>query len=155
MLNFDVAGKRILEVGCGTALTSLLLNKQLQDITATDYHPDAEGMLQRNAALNGDREIPFERIGWADDGSKLGLFDLIVGSDILYEQDNVQLLAEFIEAHAQPACEVVIVDPSRGQAGRFSRQMKTYGFGCSERPLTPDEQIGEPFTGRILQYQRA
>ncbi|MER2164740.1 MAG: histidine kinase, partial [Psychrobacter alimentarius] len=36
MLNYDIAGKRILEVGCGMALSSLLLNHRHADITATD-----------------------------------------------------------------------------------------------------------------------
>jgi len=35
--NYDIGTKRVLEIGCGTALSSLLLNKQHVDITATDY----------------------------------------------------------------------------------------------------------------------
>ena len=38
MNNYDIGEKRVLEVGCGTALSSLLLNKKNVDITATDYH---------------------------------------------------------------------------------------------------------------------
>lgn len=36
----EFAGKRILEVGCGLALASLLLNHRKADITVTDYHPE-------------------------------------------------------------------------------------------------------------------
>ncbi|HCI30425.1 MAG TPA: histidine kinase, partial [Psychrobacter sp.] len=39
MLDYDIKDKRILEVGCGMALSSLLLNHRQADITATDYHP--------------------------------------------------------------------------------------------------------------------
>lgn len=37
MNDYQTGSKRILEVGCGMALSSLLLNKQSADITATDY----------------------------------------------------------------------------------------------------------------------
>ena len=157
MLDFDMAGKRILEVGCGTALSSLLLNKLHQNITATDHHPDAEAMLQRNVALNGDATIPYQRTGWEDDDNTLGLFDLIIGSDLLYESDNVNILASFIDTHAMPNSEVVIVDPGRGQAARFSKQMAGYGFDCEQSLVSGDAGAGagEDYRGRILQYQRA
>ena len=154
MFDFDMAGKRILEVGCGTALSSLLLNKLHQDITATDHHPDAEAMLQRNVALNGDTAIPYLRTGWEDDDTSLGLFDLIIGSDVLYESDNLNTLARFIDTHATPHSEVVIVDPGRGQVGRFSKHMAGYGYACEQSPVCGDAGIGEDYRGRILQYQR-
>ncbi len=81
--SYDTGGKRILEVGCGMALSSLLLNKQSADITATDYHPEVDKFLQRNALLNEDSAIAFELVNWADTSDDLGLFDLIIGSDIL------------------------------------------------------------------------
>lgn len=155
MLDFDVEGKRILELGCGTALASLLLNKQKQDITATDYHPDVEALLERNAQLNGDPNIPFRQASWEDGVSELGRFDLIIGSDVLYEDENVQPLAGFIDAHARPSCEVVIVDPGRGQVGRFSRQMTARGYDCEQHQVTGNSQIGEAYRGRILCYRRA
>src|SRR5680860_342426 len=45
MLNYPIEGKRILEIGCGMALSSLLLNARQADITATDYHPEVEHFL--------------------------------------------------------------------------------------------------------------
>ena len=155
MLGFEKEGKRILEVGCGTALTSLLLNKLNFDITATDYHPSASSMLERNVALNGDKAIPFERTGWKDEDSTLGRFDLIIGSDLLYEQDNVQLLAAFIQAHALPRCEVVLVDPGRGLVGRFNKKMDALGYALNKQYVTGDEHIGQNYRGQILQYRRS
>ena len=98
--NYDIGTKRVLEIGCGTALSSLLLNKQHVDITATDYHPEVETFLNRNSLLNGDTVIPFERTGWADNNDSLGYFDLIIGSDLLYEDEHIELLSDFIQAHS-------------------------------------------------------
>ena len=80
MYEYEVDGLRILEVGCGIALASLVLNHRCADITATDYHPEAGRFLRENASLNKGRIIPFVRTAWADAGSDLGTFDLIIGS---------------------------------------------------------------------------
>ena len=42
MVEFDIAGKRILEIGCGLGLSSLVLQRRRADITASDHHPLVE-----------------------------------------------------------------------------------------------------------------
>lgn len=154
MSEFAVAGKRILEVGCGIALSSLVLNQREADITATDYHPEVAGFLAENVRLNQGREIPFVRTGWADEDSGLGKFDLIIGSDLLYESEHAQLLSAFIDQHARPACEVVIVDPGRGRHARFSKLMVQLGYSHSQsKPLDAD-YLTRPFRGQVLRYRR-
>lgn len=64
MLDYHVQGKRILEVGCGIGLASIVLNKRAADITATDHHPETEQLLVYNIGLNGGEAIPFVRTGW-------------------------------------------------------------------------------------------
>ncbi|RJX27517.1 MAG: histidine kinase [Desulfurivibrio sp.] len=154
MLDFEVAGKRILEVGCGIALASLVLNHRQADITATDYHPEAGPFLLENIRLNKGRAIPFVRTGWADEDCGLGDFDLIIGSDLLYERGQVELLAGFINQYARPHCEVIIVDPGRGQHARFSKVM--VGLGYEHRQHKPEhaDYLTEPFRGQILCYNR-
>jgi len=39
MCSFDIAGKRILELGCGLGLSSLVLQRRHADVTASDHHP--------------------------------------------------------------------------------------------------------------------
>ena len=90
MSRIDIKGKRILEVGCGVGLASLILNHRKAEITATDYHPEAEQLLLSNTGLNDDADIPFQRVGWDDSASELGQYDLIIGSDLLYEQKHAE-----------------------------------------------------------------
>ena len=59
MVDFEINGKRILELGCGMALSSLLINRRGGNITATDYHPQAGIFLKKNTELNEDADIPF------------------------------------------------------------------------------------------------
>ncbi len=155
MQDYLTEGKRILEIGCGIALSSLLLNEREDDITATDYHPEVESFLQRNTQLNNGSCIAYERVDWANDQSQLGQFDLIIGSDLLYEDQHIPLLADFIQAHARPACDVIIVDPGRGRKNKFSLQMSGHGFtGNHTKPTQPD-YLDTLFKGHILTYSRA
>lgn len=152
--DYDVAGKRVLEVGCGIGLSSLVLNKQQADITATDYHPEAQGFLNRNTLLNGDADINFERLDWANLDGKFGLFDLIIGSDILYEDQHIEQLAQFVVRHANLACEVVIIDPGRGRKNKLFKRMADFGFVASQiKPETAD-CLEEDFKGYILRMVR-
>ena len=131
MSDFAINDKRILEIGCGIGLTSLMLNQRDADITATDYHPEVEGFLEQNVALNKGEAIPFVRTGWADELTELGEFDLILGSDLLYEDEHADLLSRFINQHAKADCEVIIVDPGRGRHARFSKMMVKLGYNTS------------------------
>ena len=154
MADYDIAGKRILEVGCGIGLASLVLSSRQADVTATDYHPEAQNFLEENVRLNGGRPIPFVRTAWANQCPELGTFDLIIGSDLLYEPEKVELLSNFIDQHAAPHCEVLIVDPGRGLQMQFSARMEQRGYTSSY--ITPEktDYLLNPFRGRILRYCR-
>lgn len=154
MADFDIVDKRILEVGCGMGLSSLLLNKRNADITATDYHPEAGNFLQTNASLNDCQKIPFLRTNWADENDGLGHFDVLIGADILYEKEHVVLLANFINRHASPTCEVLIIDPGRGFHSAFCKLMVKHGFVFSLLPNDSGLTI-KSYKGQITQFLRA
>ncbi len=154
LYDFNTDNKRVLEVGCGLALSSLLLNKRCEDITATDYHPEVGTFLKRNALLNNDPEIPFERVDWADTTDNLGEFDLIIGSDVLYEDDHVELLARFIEAHACEKCQIIIVDPSRGRKTKFIKKLELFGFKTSIEKVEKSPGVPDNYKGSLLSFTR-
>lgn len=158
MVDFDVAGRRVLEVGCGIGLASLLLNKRGSDITATDYHPEAAGFLAVNVDLNDGAAIPFVRTGWHEEDaavSGLGRYDLIIASDVLYERGHASLLSAFIDRHAHRGCEVVLLDPGRGSANRFTRLMTARGYTHSQAAAHLGDDPDAPYRGQQLRYRRA
>ncbi|XOV86010.1 MAG: class I SAM-dependent methyltransferase [Pseudomonadota bacterium] len=134
MLGENTVGKRILEVGCGIGLASLLLNSRGADISAMDYHPAAETFLDRNVELNDGDRIPFLRANWENPDTAMGTFDLIIGSDLLYEDEHAADLARFIARHAAPGARVILIDPGRGQRGRFASELLQQGFSRLEGP---------------------
>lgn len=153
MNRFPIEGLRILEVGCGLGFASLVLQKRGADITASDNHPLAEEFLQHNAELNGLRRIKYLDAPWTAMNPQLGDFDLLIGSDLLYERDHPAMLADFLQRHARPSARVVIAEPGRGYRSQFSKRMAEQGYTRSERLFRIDErEIGGK--GRILNFVR-
>jgi predicted nicotinamide N-methyase len=156
MSRFPITGKSILELGCGIALTSLVLSRRGADITACDHHPLAEAFLQHNVALNALPALPFRTAPWLGPNPLLRRYDLIVGSDLLYERDHAELLAGFISQHAQPASQVLIADPGRGYVSPFSARMADLGYVRSAKPLLMTNSLGMPDSrGQLFGFLRS
>lgn len=154
MSKTDIANRRILEVGCGLGLSSLVLQRRGADITASDHHPLAEPFLDYNAALNQLSPIAYHDLPWEQPAPELGRFDLIIGSDILYERDHAETLARLIKRHALPRSEVIITCPGRRYRGRFSRALKAQGYSLTEKrkPFAVGE--ASPVLGFLLRFSR-
>lgn len=160
-----VDGESILEIGCGLALASLVCHRRGALVTASDCHPLTGTFLLENLRLNGLAPMRYCHGDWShvptqQPGQDLapkvqGRFDLIMGSDVLYERDDGGALPNFIERHAMPVSEVLIVDPERGNRAAFTRRLKNLGFELEETLLRDEAVADEPlYRGRLLRYRR-
>jgi predicted nicotinamide N-methyase len=159
-----VADERILEIGCGLGLSSLVMHRRGADITASDCHPLAGDFLAANLLLNRLLPMKYRHGEWAerpaDAAGPAGLsvegrFALIIGSDVLYDRDASTQLAGFIDRHAAPTAEVCIVDPDRSNRAAFSRGMREQGFSLIECRLDHPARAGlAAYKGRLLSYTR-
>ena len=154
MQDFDIAGKRILELGCGIGLASLVLQRRGARVVASDIHPLAESFLAYNAALNALPAVHYRQLSWDVPLPNLGRFDLIIGSDLLYERGQPERLGEVIERHANERAEVLVTDPGRGNSTRFSRALAAQGFSVAETRCPRDDLDPAPYRGRLLHYRR-
>ena len=84
----------------------------------------------------------------------MGVFDLIIGSDLLYEDQHIELLGKFIDAHSKPRCEVILVDPGRGRKSKMISKMDQLGYSCSYQKLPPETASTGKFKGHILKFAR-
>jgi len=162
------ANERILEIGCGLAVPTLAGLRRGARITASDRHPLTRAFLETNARLNDVAPITYRHGQWggqrvacmSDTGAEplTARYDLIVGSDLLYDRDAPAQLADFINDHAAAQAEVWIIDPERGHRPAFTRHMAQYGFELAgqERIENAGGHDGiEPYRGRLLRYERA
>lgn len=154
MLSFELDGKRILEMGCGLALASLVVHRRGGDITASDCHPLAAAFLAENLRLNRLSTMKYETGHWSRANPRLGLFDLIIGSDLLYDREQPEALSQFIDRHSAAAVEVVIADPDRGNQARFTRKMGLLGYSHTESRVASLPADGGPYKGRLHNYHR-
>ncbi|HEU5361965.1 MAG TPA: methyltransferase domain-containing protein [Gaiellaceae bacterium] len=83
----DVARLRVVELGCGLGVTSLVAAAKGADVTATDWSADAVELLRENAARNGLR-LRAEARDWREPWAER--FDLVLAADVLYERRNVE-----------------------------------------------------------------
>lgn len=161
------ADETILEIGCGLALASLVVHRRGARVTASDVHPLAEAFLQENLRLNGLPPLPYRHGDWAAPGGAAGQrpgrvrvsgrFDLIMGSDVLYERDEPGHLAGFIGRHGGERGEVLIVDPNRGNRAPFERRMRDQGYTLVQTPLKGSPgtgAAGAAYAGRLLHFSR-
>ena len=153
MATFDIGSKRILELGCGLALASLVIHRRGGDITASDCHPLCSPFLDENLRINFLPAMKYQSANWTRPNPQLGRFDLIIGSDLLYDRGQPEALSRFINLHAEPQVEVVIVDPNRGNQTSFSRKMGELGYAHS-RTLIAKLPDGAPYKGQVHRYVR-
>lgn len=151
---WEIGTRRVLEIGCGLGLASLVIHRRQGDITASDCHPLVAAFLQANLALNALPALKYANGNWSRANPALGAFDLIIGSDVLYERGHPEQLAAFIALHAAQHTEVLIVDPNRGNRAAFNRCMGLLGFACDETRIDAPLADGAAYRGRLLRYRR-
>ncbi|TVQ93416.1 MAG: methyltransferase domain-containing protein [Deltaproteobacteria bacterium] len=123
-----VAGQRVIELGCGLALPSLVAARHGAKALATDNHPHAGAFLRANAAHNGV-EVAYRHLDWRDLPPDLGRFDRVVASDLLFSPELAPLVAEVIAATLDPQGEAWLVDPGRLALDTFEAAASAQGLG--------------------------
>lgn len=158
--------EKILEIGCGLALASLVAHRRGAQVTASDCHPFAESFLRENLRLNElCASLTYRHGQWGVDvpltdeqaGRKVlsERYDLVIGSDILYERDTPPALAKFVDQHTLPAAEVWVVDANRGYRPAFQHYMSQYRFVLlDDIRLHTATHTDQRYKGRLLKYGR-
>jgi predicted nicotinamide N-methyase len=147
-------GKRVLEIGCGIGLCSIVLHRMGVDITASDYHPRTREFLDRNIRDNGLSPIKYQTGNWETENPLLGRFDVIIGSDILYQPDHVQQVSGFIDRHTNDDVQVMIGDPGRRNRAGFTRGMIALGFSHRSEKFDMELADSSRCKGHILHFKR-
>ena len=113
----DLDGVRVVELGAGLGLPSLAAALRGADVLATDWAADAVALLRENAARNGI-ELRVERVRWDEPEVLLRAapWPLVLGSDLLYEQRNVERLLDLLPRLGR---DVLLTDPGRPFTARF------------------------------------
>ncbi len=114
-------GKRVIELGCGIALPGIVAARgEAADVLLTDWSEDAIAFAADNAERNGVR-VRTAVQSWDQPGPLVvdGGWDLVLASDVLYEERNVLPLLAALDDLVGPAGEVWLTDPRRRHLPAF------------------------------------
>ena len=130
LLVHDLAGRRVIELGCGVGLPSIAASLLGARVLATDWYGDALAFTRANAAASGAR-VETLLVNWNAPPTTLfthGGADLVVGADVLYEERNGPALAALLPRIVGPYGEVLIADPRRPHAEALLHPMVAAGW---------------------------
>jgi predicted nicotinamide N-methyase len=113
----ELAGRKVLELGCGLGLPSLAAALRGADVLATDWADDAIELLRRNAERNG-APVRVARVRWSEPEPLLRAapWDIVLGADLLYEERNAEQLAALLP---RLGGEALLAEPGRPYAKDF------------------------------------
>ncbi len=124
-------GKKILEIGCGLALPSFVASRFGADVIATDFHADVPLFLEKNQ-IDNQVKFQYEEMNWRSEiertKNNLGTFDLVLGSDILYESQHPLQVAQALIAFLNPGGKIILSDPGRAYIQKFVSSMRELGY---------------------------
>jgi len=141
---------RVLEIGCGLGLVSLLLCEQGYRVVASDYDEDALAFVVENARRNRIPVPETRRVDWREHYHDLKV-ERIVAADVLYELRNTRPVVEFIRAHLTPDGLAVVADPNRATPEEFASVARHCGLMVEETPMeVPAPPGGQPTRGRLF-----
>jgi predicted nicotinamide N-methyase len=116
-----VKNKKVLEIGCGPGLPSLAASYFGGDVLATDFHPDAQSYFLRNCR-HSSIICEYKRFNWREES--LVQYDVLLGSDILYESKHPQELIQTLLKLVKKGGTVILSDPSRSYLSNFRKSMR-------------------------------
>lgn len=123
----SLTGLHVLELGCGLGVPSLIAGMLGGRVVAADFHPDNLPYIRANAALNQLENVVPVVMDWRDPKTDQ-TFDLILGSDLLYEQRQAGPLTACIKKLLATGGTLLLADPMREALQRAHDQLASYGL---------------------------
>jgi predicted nicotinamide N-methyase len=111
--------KRVIEIGCGLGLPSIVAANVAKEVTMSDYLNDAIVFAKRNAALNKLNNINFELLDWRSIEVGHQKYDVILASDIAYEKRFFDQLPFALKSMMHYNSMAVLSEPGRAFAKDF------------------------------------
>jgi predicted nicotinamide N-methyase len=113
----DIAGRDVVELGCGLALPALAAALGGARVLATDWSADAIELARENARRN-ELDLDVAVVRWSEPRTLLerAPWDLVLAADVLYERRNVD---ELLVLLPQLGGNVLLAEPGRPHAKTF------------------------------------
>ena len=118
--------KKIIEIGAGAGLISIVASSFGHNITLTESNPDALQFARANALFNGCPQLPIRELDWNRPQFKDSV-DCIVASEVTYKKEDLQPLLSLFNRCLSLDGEVYLAGEMRKVSRDFYQQLET-GF---------------------------
>ena len=127
--------RSIIELGCGLGLPSIVAAKLgAAAVTATDYHPACIPYCKANTIKNGVGQIQCQILDWRT--PTIGTtFDCIIGSDLLYEEQQIASLLHCITKLKKTETQLILADPLRKHIQAATEKLQQSGWKVDDHPI--------------------
>ena len=110
--------QRLLEIGGGLGLVSIVGCTCGHRMTMTEYNPHALQFAQANAHLNDCAQLPIVRLDW-NHPSLEGSFDTILASEVIYRPQDFASLLNLFQSYLAPCGEIILASEMRKTSREF------------------------------------
>ena len=135
--------KRFLEIGSGMGIAGIVASSFGHDITLTEYNTDALNFARANAEKNRidtDSTLKIVRLDWNEPVLE-GSYDLIFGSEIIYNDKDYQAILRLFEKFLKPGGEIILAERVRKTSIEFFKQIsKIFDIQAKKKILRTEDR---------------
>lgn len=131
----SVAGRTVLELGCGLGLSGIVAARLGGKVTLSDFDPVALMAAELNAQQNGvgDRTRTMH-LDFRMPPSET--WEVLLAADVIYERRFIDPLIDCIDACLAPGGRMYLAEPNRSVAEDFFVRLAARGFRDEVRSVT-------------------
>ena len=132
LTHHDLNGQLVLDLGCGLGMTGAVAAARGASVVMADYAPPALQFARWNTWPWRD-QVRIVRLDWRKDALP-ERFDWIVGSEILYDRDELLYLDAFWKQHLNDTGVILLGDAQRGVSAEMLEQLQSRGWSVTVCP---------------------
>jgi predicted nicotinamide N-methyase len=137
--------RNFLEIGCGIGVAGIVAASFGHKGTLTEYNDDALNFVRANARENRTPEGPFpeiRRLDWNNPEIDEP-FDIIVGSEVVFKEEDYEPLSRLFKRCLKPSGEIILAERARETSIGFFRQMSEPFAIRAKKMVLRSEEGGE------------
>ncbi len=153
----QVAGARVLDLGCGLGLTALAAASLGGRVLGLDYELEALRHAVSTARANRVAGAAFACMDWRAPALRPGCADLVAAGDVMYEKRFAGPVADFLAHALAPRGLAWVAEPNRAVYGHFREVLAGRGWRMDRVRtvgVTPVSGEGRTVTVNIWEIAR-
>lgn len=133
----DLKNQRILEIGCGFGLVGIAAELYGAEVIFTDFEIEALFFALKNSQQNGIDSPKLIQMDWTTPCLD-AKFDIILGSDVIYDQQNWQPIIRLFQDLLKCDGKALFSEPNRENASGFFDLIEENGLSYEKSTCSID-----------------